>query len=104
MSVLLKKRNIKHDRRIMMKIKDGFILREVAGNYIVVAVGDAVKEFNGIINLNETGAFLWNVLVKGATEEELLDAILNEYEVEKEIAERDVKAFVEKLTEAKILK
>ena len=44
------------------------------------------------------------MLVKGATEEELLDAILNEYEVEKEIAERDVKAFVEKLTEAKILK
>ena len=42
-----------------MKIKEGFILREVAGNYIVVAVGSAVKQFNGVITLNETGAFLW---------------------------------------------
>ena len=80
-----------------MKIKDGFILREVAGNYIVVAVGDAVKEFNGVINLNETGAFLWKILQEGATEEQLKEKLLGEYDVSSEIAERDVKIFINKL-------
>jgi hypothetical protein len=87
-----------------MKIKDGFILREVAGNFIVVAVGDAVKNFNGVINLNETGALLWKELVKGATEEDLKNALLNEYEVTEEVAERDAKAFVENLKQANLIK
>ena len=87
-----------------MKIKDGFVLREVAGSFIVVAVGDAVKEFNCVINLNETGAFLWKELEKGATEEQLRDAILNEYDVDSEIAEKDVKLFIENLTKANLIK
>ena len=87
-----------------MKIKDGFILREVAGSYLVVAVGNAVKEFGGIVNLNETGAFLWRLLEKSSTEPEMVDALLNEYEVDRETAEKDVKTFVEKLTEAKLVK
>ena len=87
----------------MMKIKQGFILREVAGNYIVVAVGSAVKEFNGVINLNETGAYLWKKLQDGADEEGLVKALLEEYEVEEELARKDVKAFVEKLQGAKLL-
>jgi hypothetical protein len=87
-----------------MKIKEGFILREVAGNFIVVAVGDAVKNFNGVINLNETGALLWKELVKGATEEDLKQALLNEYEVTEEVAERDAKAFVENLKQANLIK
>lgn len=87
-----------------MKIKDGFILREVAGNYIVVAVGDAVKGFNGVINLNETGAFLWKLLEKGCEKEDLLNALLEEYDVEKSVAESDVSAFITKLTEASLVK
>ena len=86
-----------------MKIKQGFILREVAGNYIVVAVGSAVKEFNGVINLNETGAYLWKKLQDGTDEEGLVKALLEEYEVEEDLARKDVKAFVEKLQGAKLL-
>ena len=86
-----------------MKIKQGYILREVAGNYIVVAVGEAVKNFNGIINLNDTGAFLWKILQEGATEEQLKESLLNEYEVDNEIAERDIKAFINKLAEKGLL-
>ncbi len=86
-----------------MKIKDGFILREVAGSYLVVAVGAAVKQFNGMINLNETGAFLWRLLEKGATEEEAVSALLKEYDVDEETAKADVKAFTNKLTEAGLL-
>ena len=87
-----------------MKLKSGFILREIAGSSIIVPVGDRVKEFNGVINLNDTGVFLWKMLEKGATEQELVEALLNEYEVEKEIAERDVNKLVSKLKEAKLLK
>ncbi len=86
-----------------MKIKDGFILREVAGSYLVVAVGAAVKQFNGMINLNETGAFLWRILEKGATEEKAVAELLKEYDVDEETAKADVKAFVSKLTEAGLL-
>ena len=86
-----------------MKIKQGFILREVADSLLVVAVGDAVKQFNGVINLNETGAFLWRLLEKGATEEELKTALLNEYDVDGETAARDIKAFLEKLENANLV-
>ena len=87
-----------------MKIKDGFILRQVADNYLVVAVGDAVKDFNGIINLNETGAFLWKILESGATEEELVKKLTEEYDVDEETAKKDVGKFVSKLAEANLLK
>ena len=87
-----------------MKLKDGYVLREVAGNYIVVAVGEAIKDFNGVINLNESAAFLWQQLLEDKTEEELVTALLGEYEVSEEIARADVSKFIEKLNGAKLLK
>ena len=78
-----------------MKIKDGFILREVAGNYIVVAVGEAVKSFNGVINLNETGAFLWTFFSEEHTIDEGVAALLAEYEVEEDVARTDVENFTQ---------
>jgi hypothetical protein len=87
-----------------MKIKEGYLLREVAGNYIVVAVGEAVKEFNGLVNLNESAAFLWKQLEEDKTEEQLVAALLGEYEVEEQKAKEDVGAFVKKLQEAKLIK
>lgn len=87
-----------------MKIKDGFILREIAGSFIVVAVGEAVKTFNGVITLNETGAFLWKILEKGAEEQDLLSALLAEYDVEEEVAKEHVEKFIARLTEAKLIK
>ena len=86
-----------------MKIKEGFILREVAGSYLVVAVGARVKDFNGMVNLNETGAFLWKLLEKGAEKEEMTEALLKEYDVQKEVAAADVNAFTTKLAEAGLL-
>ncbi len=87
-----------------MKIKSGLILREVADNYIVVAVGERVKDFNGLINLNSTGAFLWKLLEQGAEEEELVAKLLEEYEIDEETAKKDVSAFVAKVKEAKLVK
>ena len=83
-----------------MQIKSGYILREIAGNYIVVSVG----ETGGMMSLTETGALLFKLLVKGATEEELLSALLDEYDVDEKVAKEDVDAFINKLKEAKLLK
>ena len=87
-----------------MKIKEGFIIREVAGNFIVVAVGSAVKQFNGVITLNETGSFLWKKLQDGCEKQDLVNALLEEYEVSEEIALADVSAFIDKLDNAGLLK
>ena len=81
-----------------MKIKKGFIVRKVGDENIVVPVGEASKSFHGMIKLNESGAFLWNFYTAEHTEEEGVSALLSEYEVEREVAERDVKVFVENLT------
>jgi hypothetical protein len=83
-----------------MKIKDGFILREVAGSFVVVAVGKRAGEFNGVINLNQTSAFMWRMLEKGATEEEIIVEMQKEYDVDAEVLTRDVQSFTQKLKEA----
>ena len=84
-----------------MKIKDGFLLREVAGNYIVVPVGDVA--FNAMITLNESGVLIWKTLENGCNKEDLVNALLSEYEISKENAEKDVDLFLEKLAESGIL-
>lgn len=86
-----------------MKIKEEYILKEVAGNFIVVAVGNAALDFNGVITLNETGAFLWNKMNREITEAELAEALMNEYEIDKDSADKDISRFINKLKEADIL-
>ena len=86
-----------------MKINEDFILRKVADSYVVVPVNKMTLDFNGIINLNETGAFLFEILQNGATAEELKEKLLAEYEVSPEIAERDIEIFINKGKDAGIL-
>ena len=86
-----------------MKIKSGFMLRTVADNYIVVPIGEASKQFNGMITLNETSAFLWNFLMKGTTEEKLVDELMKTYDVSREIAIKDVKSFIYELEKINVL-
>ncbi len=81
-----------------MKLKEGFILRTVAGNTIVVPTGSALN-LNMMISLNGVGRFLWEKLEKGAETEELVAALLEEYDVDEAKAKKDVAAFVEKLNE-----
>lgn len=85
-----------------MKIKDGFILRCVAGSYIVVAYGQRAVDFNGMVTLNETGAFLWEKFSQGMDRGEAVGALLEAYDVDRETAERDVDAFIKKLEDAEI--
>ena len=84
-----------------MKIKEGYLLRNVAGNDVVVPVGNL--DFDGMITLNETGSFIWKALEKGCTMEELIPKFLEEYEVDRATAERDLTAFLQKLKEADLV-
>lgn len=86
-----------------MKIKDGFVLKKIAGSYVVVPVRTRAVDFSGIIKLTETGAFLWKLLEKGADREELISSLLSEYEVDEATAAADVDRFVDKLGEADLL-
>lgn len=81
-----------------MKIKKGFVVREVGGETVVVPVGAMSKVFHGMINLNETGAFLWNFYQTEHSVEDGVEALLAEYDVDKNLAQRDVESFVETLT------
>lgn len=83
-----------------MKIKKGFLLKEIANSYIVVAVGSATKDFDGAITLNSVSAFLWKQLENESTIESLVTALVNEYEVDNETATNDVQEFVKKIQEA----
>lgn len=87
-----------------MKIKSGFILRSIAGCKVVVSVGKRTMDFNGIINLNDSGAFLWERLEQGADEDTLVAAILENYtDVDEETARASVRDFVNLLREADCL-
>ncbi len=86
-----------------MKIKEGYMMRKVAGNCVVVPMGDEVTNFNGMINLNETGEVIFENLQKGCTKEELVEAMLKEFDAPREVIERDVDMFMEKLEKVGIL-
>ncbi len=79
-----------------MKLKDGFVLRKVAGEYVVLPSGDEL-DLNMMITLNETGAFLWQKIDGGMEESALVAALLDEYDVDEERAKASVAGFVAKL-------
>ena len=85
-----------------MKLKDGFILRTVAGETVVLPTG-GVTNFDMMITLNDTGRFLWERLSVGAEETELVEALLAEYDVTEELASKSVSAFVARLKELDFL-
>lgn len=78
-----------------MKISDGFILREVKGangevSNVVITVGKAAEKLNGMITLNPTCAFIWRILEKGASREDVISKLIENYDVDKSEAETDV--------------
>ena len=86
-----------------MKIKKGFTVRNIAGSDIVVPVGNAEKIFNGMITLNESGAFFWNALLKDTTVDEVVKKVTSEYDVDEDRAKADVEKFIEQLRENNLI-
>lgn len=81
-----------------MKLKEGFLLRQVAGQTVVLPTGDEL-DLNMMITLNETGAFLWERLQDETTEDALVEALLGEYDVDEATARKSVAAFAQKLND-----
>ena len=86
-----------------MKIKEGFVLRQVADATIVVPSGEASLDFNGMITLNETGAFLWKLLESDTDEDAMVKAMLAEFEVDEKTARAGIERFVGKLEKEGLL-
>ena len=86
-----------------MKIKEGFLLRQVGENQIVVPVGSQSVDFRCIITLNETGAFIWQKLQNPCTEEDLVAALVAEYDAPQDVIAADVQTYVAALREKNLL-
>lgn len=86
-----------------MKIEKEFVLREIAGDFVIIPTGKTVLEFNGLATINEVGVFLWKLLQNDITEEELVEKLLEEYEVDEETAKADVADFIDVLVANKVL-
>lgn len=80
-----------------MKLKEGFITYQIQDTQVMVATGDATKHFHGLVRSNETSAFIVNCLKSETTEEAVVDRLLEEYDVSREVAAEDVHDVIEKL-------
>lgn len=83
-----------------MIIREGFVVRQIAGQSFVVALGSASKAFNGMIKLNETARLIWDMIADGNEKERIVEKILEEYDVDRAMAESDYDALIGVLQEA----
>ena len=84
-----------------MKIKDGFYMTAIGTDFVIIdRTPEAKKVFDGMLRLNETGAFLWKKLADGVTEAELADALAAEYGVSREVSEKDTADFLDVIRSA----
>lgn len=87
-----------------MKLKEDLMLRDICGDKIIVPMGERLMEFNGMMKLNDTGAFIWSCLQEETTKEELIEKILEQYNTTPEVATEAVEAFIQTLSENNLLK
>lgn len=86
-----------------MKVSNQFIFRKIADEQLLIPTGEAAISVKGLIALSESGAFLYQKLQKGCTKEELLAAMLSEYDVSAEVAEQDIGAFLDQMRQLNML-
>ena len=86
-----------------MKIKDGYLLRNIADEWIIVPVGARLYDFNGLMTVNETGAFLWKLLQEERTRDELINSLISEYDIDIETSYNDLKEFIDSLIDSGVI-
>lgn len=86
-----------------LKATSEVVLREIAGESLLIPVGQTALKIHGMITLSESGLLLWKRLQTECTEDELVEALLTEYQVDRETAVADVKAFIRQMQEVGIL-
>ena len=83
-----------------MKVNQNFILREIAGESMLIPVGAAAAKFNGLITLNDTAATIFKTLSQDTTLEALVDAVTADYDIDRETARADAEEFLQQLRQA----
>ena len=86
-----------------MKLNGTFTLREIAGEILVIPVGNTALELNGMIVLNPVSRVIWECLEKGTDREQLLKAILDRFDVDESVAKEDMESFLSELSAQKLL-
>ncbi len=81
-----------------MKLRKDYVLRQAAGAWVVLPLGEEAVNFAGMLKLNESGVILWRALEQGGDKNALVDALTNEYNVSRQQAEADVDEFIAALT------
>lgn len=86
-----------------IKIKDGFVVRQISDIWVAVPTAERTEDVSGLIKLSDGGAFLWANMVNWTTVKELLKKMTDEFEVDDETAKRDIAAFIASLRDKKLL-
>ena len=86
-----------------MELKKKFVLRNIVGETILVPIGQNNEAFNGLISINELGKFIWENIESAKDKEELLQRILDEYEVDRDVAKADLDEFLDILRKNEIV-
>lgn len=87
----------------MLRITEKFVIRRIADETVAIPVGSVKGGFSGIISLNEVGEFLFAQLAEECSKEDLVSALLAEYDVNRETAQADVQEFLDNLSKAGLL-
>ena len=83
-----------------MKINGDFIKREIAGDILLIPTGETALKFNGMITMTETGSLIWDEILKGSSKENIIKAMLENYEVSEDEATEDIDQFINRLKDA----
>ena len=86
-----------------MRLKSDYVLREIAGDYVLVPTGEAVAKYNGLFGVSEVGARVLELLSECKDEAEIVSRIVGEYEIDETTAEADVHEFISSLREKEII-
>ena len=86
-----------------MRVEKEFVLREIAGDYIIIPTGKTVLEFNGLVTVNEVGVSLWKMLQEDISFDSLVEGILEEYDVDEAVAREDIREFLDRMIDSGIL-
>lgn len=86
-----------------MKTSNEFIMREIAGEYVLVPIGKRAQTFQGLVTMNEVGALIWEMMEKESDIDQIVSGILDEYEVDEQTARKDVLDFIGFLKDCQII-
>ncbi len=86
-----------------MRIKEGFVLHQIGGEYMAVATGKAAEDFTGFVRSNETAGYIFELLQKDTTEEAVVDAMCERYDAPREVIAADVSKVIEQIRTAGFL-